>query len=364
MLKRKKISLLFLPVLVLLFGSCENSKKSEVLNETGKEPEKEIAFNGELKVLSLNTWHETTSVEGGFEALVEVILQSDADIVMLCEINNYNNVVFSIKLVNELKGKGAGYHSFNSGKSPIILSKYTISETPPINSGSLTKAIVTIDGTTKLAVYAAHLDYTHYACYLPRGYDGITWKKLPEPITDVDKILAQNKASQRDEAIDLFVKDASTEQQKGNIVLLAGDFNEPSHLDWTEATKNLFDHNGTIVPWQNSITLKENGYLDAYRIKYPDPVSHPGFTWESYNRDVEISKMVWTPDADDRDRIDFIYFNENERTILEDVIIVGPSQTIVKGKAIQDKTSFDKFLEPKGKWPSDHKGVLATFSID
>jgi hypothetical protein len=214
-----------------------------------------------------------------------------------------------------------------------------------------------------VAVYAAHLDYTHYACYLPRGYDGVTWKKLPAPVLDIDKILQQNKESERDEAIDIFVNDALKETKKGNMVLLAGDFNEPSHLDWAEESKYLFDHNGTVIPWHNSITLRQNGFLDAYREKYPNPVTHPGITWPANNENVALSKLVWTPDADDRERIDFIYYPEDKRIILKNIVIVGPEGSIVKGKRAASNLRKDQFLTPKGIWPSDHKGILAIFNI-
>ena len=223
--------------------------------------------------------------------------------------------------------------------------------------------MIKLNKKTSIAIYSAHLDYTHYACYLPRGYDGIDWKKLPEPIVDTEKILKQNIDSGRDEAIALFVKDALKEQQKGNLVLLGGDFNEPSHLDWTAATKDLFDHNGTVVPWHNSLTLHNNGFLDAYRVKYPDPVKNPGFTWPAYNTDVELSKLLWAKDADERDRIDFIYFYPNKKLSLKDAVIVGPVGSIVKGKGMEENQDQDRFLKPNGIWPSDHKGVLATFSI-
>ncbi|MEG1026709.1 MAG: hypothetical protein RSF34_19710, partial [Flavobacterium sp.] len=52
-------------------------------------------FKKELKVLSLNTWHEGTTVKRGFDAIVDVILQSDADIVLLSEIRNYKEVLFT-----------------------------------------------------------------------------------------------------------------------------------------------------------------------------------------------------------------------------------------------------------------------------
>lgn len=345
------------------YNSCSKDKEATKVEEvSGLKPK--IKFKGSLKVLSLNTWHEGTSVNDGFNAIAKTVLQTKADIVMLCEINNYDNTIFSDRIVKKLLNMGEKYYSFNSGKSPIILSKFPIISKPSLNTTSLTKCIVELDETTQLAVYAAHLDYTHYACYLPRGYDGITWKKLPKPILDTEKILAQNKASQRDEAIALFIDNALEETEKGNMVLLGGDFNEPSHLDWGEASKNLFDHNGTVVPWHNSITLHKNGFLDSYRIKYPDPVTHPGFTWAANNTNVQLDKLVWTPEADDRDRIDFIYYWPHKRLLLKDVVIVGPVGCIVKGKRVAENPGQDTFLEHQGVWPSDHKGVLAVFEIN
>lgn len=362
----KKIILQFLFIIFAVTISCKCSNADDEQKQPNEDlnPDVTIDFNGELKVLALNMWHEGTAVNGGFDAIAEVILQTEADIVMLCETNNYNETIFSNRIKNKMKALGVDYNTFHSAKSSTILSKYPIISKPSIGSSSITKCIVKLNDSKQLAVYGAHLDYTHYACYLPRGYDGITWEKLTAPITNVDEILQQNIDSGRDEAISIFVNDASKEQQKGNIVLLGGDFNEPSHLDWTESTKDLFDHNGTVVPWHNSVTLQHEGYLDAYRTKYTNPVTHPGFTWAAFNTYVPLSKLVWTPEADDRDRIDFIYFNPDERLTLDDVIIVGPSGCIVKGQGYEDATLSDKFLLPQGKWPTDHKGVLATFKIE
>lgn len=347
------VSLLFLATTVC---SATGYSPKMPIRHTAK-----ISFDAQLKVLSLNTWHEGTTVKGGFDAIVEVILQSEANIVLLSEVRNYNGVLFTEHILEALKAKGMTFYCSNLKSDAVVLSKFPIESTSAIN-GSITKCMIRLNKKTSIAVYATHLDYTHYACYLPRGYDGVDWKKLPQPILDTEKILKQNIDSDRDEEIALFVKDAKEERKKGTLILLGGDFNEPSHLDWTAATKDLFDHNGTIVPWHNSLTLSNNGFLDAYRVKYPDPVKNPGFTWPAYNTDVELSKLLWAKDADERDRIDFIYFYPNKKLSLKDAVIVGPTGSIVKGKGeeIQDQ---DKFLKPNGIWPTDHKGVLATFSI-
>lgn len=60
-----------------------------------------------------------------------------------------------------------------------------------------------------------------------------------------------NRASTRDEAVAAFLEEVSREQ--ADLILLAGDFNEPSHLDWTDVTCGMWDHNGCIVPWDCSV---------------------------------------------------------------------------------------------------------------
>ena len=59
----------------------------------------------------------------------------------------------------------------------------------------------------KIAVYTAHLDYLDDAYYNVRGYDGSTWEEIPIPTT-VEEVLKRNVASQRDDAIRLFIEQA------------------------------------------------------------------------------------------------------------------------------------------------------------
>ena len=68
-----------------------------------------------------------------------------------------------------------------------------------------------------------------------------------------------------------------------------------------------------------------------------------------------VSKLTWAPDADERDRIDFIYFYPNQDITPISSMILGPSRSIVKSQRIEENT--------EDIWPSDHKGVIATFRI-
>ena len=96
------------------------------------------------------------------------------------------------------------------------------------DAGSVLKARIRINGR-HVVVYSAHLDYTHYACYLPRGYSGVTWKKLDAPVLDAVAIAKANNESMRDEAICHVIEDARKE--KGNIILIGSPCSGKSHYN-------------------------------------------------------------------------------------------------------------------------------------
>lgn len=322
--------------------------------------------NQELKVLQINAWHGTTAVPDGFKGLVSVIEQTDPDVVLLCEIQGANSMNVVNKLVDTLQVLGKTYYGETSGRSAGLISKYELQPAEQCCAsdaqGPMAKAYISVGGHT-LAIYSAHLDYTHYECYLPRGYSGTTWKKIEGPVLDADSVLNANRLSQRDESIAAFIEDAKTEINKGNLVLLGGDFNEPSHLDWQADTKNLRDHNGLVINWDCSVMLTGMGMADSFRELFSDAVKHPGFTFPSANNGVPVEKLTWAPEADERDRIDFIYYYPNSAWSLSSASIVGPEETISKGK-IKEKDSEDSFIVPVGVWPTDHKGNLAIFKIN
>lgn len=316
-----------------------------------------------IKVLQINAWHATTAVPEGFNGLVRIIEQTDPDIVLLCETQNKAVNVVN-KLVDTLQQLGNIYYGETS-RNAGLLSRYEIKDKDTCCTsdvqGPMTKAYIEIEGKT-LVVYSAHLDYRHYECYLPRGYSGTTWKKLDSPVGDADVVLTANRLSQRDETIAMFIDDATVEIERGNLVMLGGDFNEPSHLDWQEDTKFLRDHNGLVINWDCSVMLTEMGMIDSYRQLFPDAVKYPGFTFPSANNAVPVSKLTWAPEADERERIDFIYYYPHETWSLADISLVGPEETIVRSK-VQNRDSEDIFIVPTSTWPTDHKANLATFVI-
>ena len=79
----------------------------------------------------------------------------------------------------------------------------------------------------------------------------------------------------------------------------------------------MFEHN--IVPWQTSLLLTESGFIDAFRQMYPDPATHPGLTWPVNNKGIPVSDLAWAAEADERDRIDYIYYYPDSRFSLVDI---------------------------------------------
>ena len=322
-----------------------------------------------FSVLQLNLWNEGTKVPDGYQGILDVLDQANADVIFLCEIRNGNQ--FMQRILEDMEKRGKYYYGETLGLSMGILSKCRPDDIvkcciiPGDEHRAMLKARIFIGGQP-VCFYSAHLDHRHYECYMPRGYSGTTWEKIDGPITDEATVLEANRLSFRDESIRAFLQDAQTEIDKGYAVVLGGDFNEPSHLDWQADTKDLYDHNGAVINWDCSVMLYQAGFKDAYREKHPDPVHYPGFTFPAGNKlaeEAKLEKLVWAPEADERDRIDFIYYYPaNAAIVLRKSVLVGPAETVLRGEIIK-KDSDDKFFVPDGIWPTDHKGNLTTFKL-
>ena len=141
--------------------------------------------------------------------------------------------------------------------------------------------------------------------------------------------------------------DAARELMRQGIpVVLLGDFNAPSHRDWTEKTAGQRPHMTSEVAWPTSLAAEEIGLVDAYRALHPDPITHPGLTWPADRPFVE----GYNPAADGHapDRIDLMYVSPDVLT--DDVQIMG--------EAVSEFS--DMSVSP---WPTDHRGLLATLRI-
>lgn len=137
--------------------------------------------------------------------------------------------------------------------------------------------------------------------------------------------------------------------QQNVPVILTGDFNSPSHLDWTDATTHTLPHHRYAVPWPVTSTLMSQGFHDSYRLQHPDPVTQPGITWPAMRPVAKHSYDGYNPSTTDlADRIDFIF-------------VAGPVSTHAS-EIIGEKTM--RGHQPiVTQWPSDHRAVVSTLRV-
>ncbi|UJF17828.1 hypothetical protein L0B53_12405 [Vibrio sp. SS-MA-C1-2] len=99
-------------------------------------------------------------------------------------------------------------------------------------------------------------------------------------------------------------------------------------LIWTTETQTMFDHSGTVYDFLTHRLIREDGYIDSYRQLYQDPVTYPGITWPVVQEDSWTAGDSYLKECgralDDRDRIDFIYYNQTPNIELKAVSFIGP----------------------------------------
>jgi endonuclease/exonuclease/phosphatase family metal-dependent hydrolase len=356
-------------LLLLMFGNVfgQTITANESTYEAGESMT--VTFTGEasvsnLKVMQFNVWSEGTSVPNGLTYIRDIIHSVNPDLVCFSEVKNYSGD-WTTKIINELVAIGTTYHrGYVAGADVSIISKYPITSSGPVIEGATAVFVVNINGAS-IVVCPSHLDYTYYATYLPRGYacggsgKYAGWNALSPflPETNISEISAQNQASKRDEQIGAFIDYMKNEKRP---ILLIGDFNEPSCLDWTVGQANLYDHNGVVYEWPTTLTLKNNGFIDAYRQVYPDEVLNPGITWPAIA--TGVGSTSWAPLSDERDRIDYIFY-KGMGVVATKASIVGPKDSYAKNTITTSGNGDDVFEASSMPWPSDHKAVTATLNF-
>jgi exodeoxyribonuclease III len=202
-----------------------------------------------------------------------------------------------------------------------VLSRHPIAAVLPSGLG------VRIDvGSRAMSVFSLHLQH---APYQPYQLLGIPYQGAPFLRTAEEAVAAAEAA--RGGCLDALERDLAAAGD--GPVIVAGDFNEPSHRDWTRRAAALGVH-PVPVGWPTTRRLESMGFIDAYRMAHPDEIAKPGFTW-----------TVLPAAREHHDRIDFI-FGRGSGLAIESAAVFG-----------EPGSQSDIAFAP---WPSDHRGVLAT----
>ncbi len=286
----------------------------------------------QLKVLEWNIWHggnDDSLPSDGRPSVIEVIKTSGADVVLMIE--TYG----SAPMISD--STDLDYHLISSNLSiysrfPIIKKLVFKDSISTFNFGGV--EILAFD-SIPIIVFDTWLHY------LPDT-------RLAPTHLGEDSILAWENRGSRDDEVFKIINSIKTylNNSKNVPVILGGDLNSHSHLDWTIATKDTFNHNGAVVNWTVSKALTDAGLTDSYREINPDPLKSLGKTWIS-GKD-ENGKFGYTKE----DRIDYIYYKGSKLKAIN-----SESFTQIPGEIIE-------FRDKKIMYPSDHGFVLTTFEID
>ena len=128
--------------------------------------------------------------------------------------------------------------------------------------------------------------------------------------------------------------------------VVLGDFNAPSHRDWTEQTVGLREQVLYPLEWPTSVAAEAAGLLDVYRSIHPDPVENPGLTWPASRPFVKGYNPG--PAGKPADRIDLMYVGG----------AAVPTAVSIVGEKSSELTDI-----PVSPWPSDHRAVVATLDV-
>ena len=220
------------------------------------------------------------------------------------------------------------------GKGSNILTRYEIVES--LESGVKVK----LDSGKEAYVFNLHLPSHPYQPYQLLGIRP-KWHKHTNDITFIktESEVVKWAKTARGRELTKLLRLIRSIPDKQAPVFVVGDFNEPSHLDWTERAAKAGRH-PIKAEYPNSLAMIKAGFTDAYRALYPDEMKNPGYTWSSfYNFDDPTTH---------HDRIDFVYF-KGKGIKLNEVKIVGENQK-----------DADIVISP---YPSDHRAVVADFKL-
>jgi endonuclease/exonuclease/phosphatase family metal-dependent hydrolase len=271
-----------------------------------------IFYGGDELDLKTGDWCTVrTGCQETFAQVIEAIRESGADVVGLQE------PTANTRLVAEELG-------WDYDERAHVVSRFPVLD-PSGADGDF--VFVEPEAGRVVAVANTHLPSTPYGPYRVR--DGMS----REDVLALEKRVRLPALAEQLPALEELAAD-------GIPVFLTGDFNSPSHLDWTEAADDARDDIPFPVEWPVSKGLADAAFTDSYRALNPNPVARPGFTWtpggpESIRREVH-------------DRIDW-------------VLSAGPARATAGSVLGEDgNENVDLVVEP---WPSDHRGFVSTFDV-
>lgn len=306
--------------IVIVLTSCKQSNDKSARSELN-----------EFTVLAWNIWHganDASLKEDGRPQAIGIIKERDPDIILMVETYGSGKMIAD--------SLGYNFHliaSENTAPDDERINLSIMSRFPTgkrfdfYNYFNIGGIEVFLDDFTKIHVFTTWLNYQ------PWEDNPLVLNKTPA------QLIEWEKSGTRDAEVDKLVKglDPFLEEAAETPVILGGDFNIWSHLDWQENTKDL--HNGLTVDWWTIRMFEDAGLTDSYREVHPSALEYPGITWDQ-------------PGKKDEHRIDYIFYKgEKIQAVRSDIKKENAGDTIlISGKSFM--------------YPSDHGLVFTTFRLN
>jgi endonuclease/exonuclease/phosphatase family metal-dependent hydrolase len=291
----------------------------------------------ELTIMSYNIWGGGANEKKPVDETVAVIKAVGADIIGIQETKTEgeNCTAESCPPQGESVAKALadalGYHYYDQKATNealwanAVLSRYPITGKATPNDLGVT---IEVEGR-KVHVFNIHLDDAPY-----QPYQLLSIEYGPYPYFKTAEEAVKAAQETRGGALKLLFADMDA-AGGADASFVFGDFNEPSYHDWTEAAVKA-GHQPLVVEWPTEKAIEEKGFVDTYRVAFPDAGAKPAFTWTPTSEP--------TAADDHHDRIDFALAKAAKLEVLA-AGIVG------------EKAPFaDLIVTP---WPSDHRATYA-----
>ena len=264
-----------------------------------------------LNVMTFNIWLGGGLVD--FARVIDAIERSGADVVGLQEAAGHTDEI----------AERLGWYS---EPRLHIVSRYPV-VVPPDGDGRY--AYIQLAPGQVVAMSNVHLPSDPYGPELVRDGESL------------DAVL-QNEQDTRMPALEPLLPVWRDLIERGVPLLLTGDFNSPSHRDWTESAVGSLPHVRYPVAWPVTVAVESVGLVDTFRA-VRSPAVDPGRTWTygyPYPR-LAADETV--------DRIDMVFASEGADVL--DSRVVGQTGT----------PNVDVEID---RYPSDHRAVVSTVVVD
>lgn len=264
----------------------------------------------DIKIMAFNIYHggHELGQEVGVKRVIEIIKNSGADVIGMIETYGSGAII----------ADALGYYFYLCSSNLSIMSKYPIKEIYNLfDSFNCSGASLQVSRTQTINYINLWLDYR------PITNDQLLNNESIENIIAGEWELRAKQLQTILENMKPLLKLDETP------LVVSGDFNSDSHLDWGENTKNLNGHKGYVIEWPTSKLMFKVGFQDSYRRMYPDVIKYPCLTWSTMAK----NELQY--------RIDFIYYKG-------------------KGMEVLSSEMIDKH---RVRFPSDHAALMTTFKI-